>query len=194
MYEEIDLDAIESNKDEAPDYRPMLRADSGGTPVSPDISYRVRYLSTLECEEKSRYEEFAKIAQGEGMTKIAKVFRDILREEEKHAESLPEKNQTFVNLKAAIDREESKLKIIKSILSDADEDEDKGLVKKLGRMLEEEAGHVDKLKEALSNLEEEMRKKAQPGEPEKRVVCTYNVCTEQHGKDEEDVWAHSEDE
>jgi rubrerythrin len=194
MYENIDLDAVESNEDEAPDYRPMLKK-SGSLGAPAEIRYRMNYLSTLETEEKSRYEEFARVAQGEGMSQIARVFREIMREEERHSDSLAGHNATLSNLRIAIDRELSKLETIKSVIGMADEKKDRGLLKKLQTMLEEETGHVKRLRGALEGLEKDMRaaeKKREGGKKAERV-CSMGVCTEQHDHGDHDAWIHSDD-
>ncbi len=187
-YEEIDLDAIESNKDEAPDYRPMLKSDGPGAPSEPDTRrYTVNVLSTLETEEKSRYEEFAKVAEGEGLGKIARIFRDIMREEEGHSGELPE-SRTVNNLKTSIGREKEKLGILRSMISDAQKDGDTVMEEKLKAMFVQEEGHVRKLTEAVSELETRMddvsKKKASKSEESSRV-CKMGKCVEK-SKFEED--------
>ena len=179
MYEEIDLDAIESNKDEAPDYRPLLRSGLSA-PVDVDTTrYRVRILSTLESEERSRYEEFARIADEEGLAKIAGVFRNIMKEEQKHAASLPEipKNRTVTNVKASIVRENEKIEIIKSMLDGAEEEGDAVLSAKLRRMLAEEQGHVMVLKNAMGVIERRAaEEKPAATEEEPGMVCEFGKC------------------
>ncbi len=175
MYEEIDLDAIESNKDEAPDYRPMLKSQSSGTPVS--VEYRMRYLSTLESEEKASYQEFARIADQQGMRKIAKVFRDILQDEKGHADELAEKSSTVTNLKTAIQREKDKIGTIKSVMAEAEKENDSSVTARLSSMLAEEQGHVEKLGKALDELEKDIaRMKSGRKEEENEEFCTYGVC------------------
>ena len=127
MYEEIDLDAIESNKDEAPDYRPLLKSSSQGLGASPEINYRMRYLSSLESREKASYAEFAKIADKEGMKKIALVFRDILQDEKSHADELEQKNNTMMNLRTSIKGELNKIDTIKSVMDQAPKEKDTGV-------------------------------------------------------------------
>jgi bacterioferritin (cytochrome b1) len=179
VYEEIDLDAIESNKDEAPDYRPLLESSSQSLGARPDINYRMRYLSSLESQEKASYAEFAKIADKEGMKKIASVFRDILQDEKSHADELEQKNNTMMNLRTSIKGELNKMDTIKSVMDQAEKEKDTNVVDKLKAMLDEEQGHVEKLSKALEGLEEEMgqMKKAKKGMGEKpRELCTYGVC------------------
>lgn len=177
MYEEIDLDAIESNKDEAPDYRPFLKSSAPGGPVN--IEYRMRYLSTLESEEKSSYQEFAKIADREGMKKIASVFREILQEEKGHADKLADTNNTMMNIRTAIHREKDKIDSIESVMDAAYREKNSGVVAKLKDMLAEEKGHVEKLSDTLAELENEIKemKKEKNEKPEKQEnYCTYGVC------------------
>jgi rubrerythrin len=170
MYEEIDLDAIESNKDEAPDYRPMLQSSGGlGAPVSVD---RMRYLATLETEEKARYDEFSKAADSEGFRKIAKLFKDMMAEEESHAEDTGG-TKTLLNLRTAIRREQDKIEVIKGMLRDAEGDGDGKTAEKLRGMLAEEEGHVRMLEEALKEVEGAIKKNYKSKE---EYYCSYGVC------------------
>ena len=189
MYEEIDLDAIESNKDEAPDYRPMLQSSGGGLGARPDINYRMRYLSSLESQEKASYAEFAKIADREGMKKIASVFREILRDEKSHEQELAQKNITMMNLKNSLKGELNKIDTIKSVMDQAAKEKNSDAQAKLKEMLAEEQGHVKKLGHALEDLErdiEEMQKKKKEKSKEPDEHCTYGVCVPKHGHESED--------
>jgi rubrerythrin len=177
MHEEIDLDAIESNKDEAPDYRPMLKSGGPGAPA--DINYRMRYLSTLESEEKASYAEFARIADKEGMRKIAGVFREILKEEKDHTKEMADTNNTMMNLRTAMQREKDKVDTIKSIMKAADNEKDIKTVSKLKDMLIEELGHISKLEKALDSIEKEiaeMRRKKEKQTGNGKKFCTWGVC------------------
>ncbi len=181
MYEDIDLDAIESNRDEAPDYRPMLQSSGGlGAPVSVD---RMRYLATLETEEKARYSEFSKAADSEGFRKIAMLFKDMMAEEEGHTEHTGGA-KTLLNLKTAIKREQDKVQVIKGMIHDAEASGDEETVKKLNRMLVEEELHVRKLQDALREVEGEIKKKYKSKE---EYYCSYGVCVPKsdHGGEED---------
>lgn len=167
MYENIELDAIESNKDEAPDYRPMLQKDGLGAPVSVD---RMRYLATLETEEKARYDEFSRSAEKEGFRKIAQMFKEMMSEEQGHADDIGG-DKTLMNIKTALQREKDKVEVIKSMIADAADDQD--TAKKLNHMLVEEELHVKKLEEALKETETEIKKKYKTKE---EYYCSYGLC------------------
>lgn len=169
MYENIDLDAIESNKDEAPDYRPMLKRDGLGAPVSVD---RMRYLATLETEEKARYDEFSKAADEEGFRKIARLFKDMMSEEEEHKDDMGG-TKTLMNLKTAIKREKDKLGVIRTMISDAEASDDGETAKMLKGTLADEESHVSKLEEALKEAETVINKRFKNKE---EYYCTYGVC------------------
>ncbi len=181
MYEEIDLDAIESNKDEAPDYRPMLKESGGlGAPASVDDSrYRVKVLSTLESEERSSYSEFARVAEREGLSGIAKVFKEILKEEHGHSQELP-RSETLTNLKTSIMREKQKIQIMQSMMDESRKDGDFVMVDKLKGMIADEQGHVDMLSKAAAELEDRMDREApkKDSRAEKEMVCSFGRCTE----------------
>jgi rubrerythrin len=176
MYEEIDLDAIESNKDESPDYRPLLKAAPSGSPSS--IEYRMRYLSTLESSEKASYAEFAKIAEKEGLMKIAKMFREILQEEKGHEKELADTSSTLMNLKASLKREKDKVNTIKSTINAAEKQGDSDIIVKLNDMLKEEQGHVEKFANAINELEKKMdeMKERKESKKEPKEVCSFGVC------------------
>ncbi len=177
-YEDIELDAIESNKDEAPDYRPFLKSELSA-PLQ--IETRMRYLASLESEERSRYEEFARVADGEGLAKIAKVFRDIMKEEETHNRRIEQARSTQMNLKTSIAREEATIGTIKGIMKGLEAGKDPVTMEKMRRMLSEEEGHARKLREALAGLEKEiesMKRSAPPAPEKKEKYCTYGVCEE----------------
>jgi len=176
MYEDIDLDAIESNKDESPDYRPMLQSSGGGlgAPVSVD---RMRYLATLETEEKARYDEFSKAADTEGFRKIATMFKEMMAEEEGHAEHTGG-TKTLLNLKTALRREQDKLQVIKNMINDAEASDDEDTANKLNRMLVEEELHVRKLQDALKDVEAEIKKNYKSKE---EYYCSYGVCVPKSG-------------
>ncbi|MBN1896663.1 MAG: rubrerythrin family protein [Candidatus Aenigmarchaeota archaeon] len=170
MYEEIDLDGIESNKDEAPDYRPMLKSSSGlGAPVTVD---RMRYLATLETEEKARYSEFSKAADNEGFRKIANLFKDIMAEEENHNDEMGG-TKTLMNLRTAIKREKDKTEVIKKMITDSEASDDDENTERLSRMLVEEELHIKKLEEALKEVDTEIKKNYKSSE---EYYCTYGVC------------------
>jgi len=175
-YEDIDLDAIESNKDEAPDYRPLNKSAPLDAPVQ--IDARMRYIATLQSEESSRYEEFARIADGEGLGRIAKVFRDILREEESHSKELQEASSTMTNLRTAITREESQIEMIKSVIKLADREKDRDLLARLEGILEGEQGHIEKLERAMSALEKQMKEisKSRSRDEKEEQLCHYGIC------------------
>ncbi len=180
MYEEIDLDAIESNKDEAPDYRPMLRSSGPSAPVEVDVNrYRVRILSSLESEERSRYDEFAKVADAEGMEQVARMFRSILKEEGKHLQALPD-SRTVTNLRTSIVRENEKLEIIRSMLREAESGDDVALAVKLRKMLSEEERHVIMLGKALRELESGAGSPGQGPRPDAgeqtAMFCEFGKC------------------
>ena len=188
MYEQIDLDAIESNKDEAPDYRPFLKSSALGAPVN--IEYRMRYLSTLESTEKASYDEFARIADREGLKKVAGVFREILEEEKEHEKKLKESNETLMNLRTSIQREKDKVNMIKDILDEAYREKDTKVVSSLRGMISEEQGHVEKLEEAAQELDkkqqqmkEQMKKDAAKKAGEKEKYCSYGVCVVKENED-----------
>lgn len=181
MYEQIDLDAIESNKDEAPDYRPFLKSSAPGAPVN--IEYRMRYLSTLESEEKASYGEFAKIADSEGLRKVAGVFKKILEEEKEHEKRLKKSNETMMNLRTSVQREKDKIKIMEDIIDEAYREKDTKIVSKLKGMVGEEQGHVTMLEAALTELEKKQEKMngMMKKDSEKRAGdhdehCNYGVC------------------
>lgn len=175
MYENIDLDGIETDKDEKPDYKPLIASSDPGGPV--DTSFRMRYLATLETEERSRYEEFAKVADSEGMKNIARVFRDILADEKNHQSKLKQTDQTITNLRTSVDREKEKINTMKSILDVLDKDKERPLVNQLNHMISEENGHVNKLNAALEKVEGEMAKlERDTREKKKNKVCTFGVC------------------
>ncbi len=170
MYDEIDLDAIESNKDEAPDYRPMLKSSGGlGAPVGVD---RMRYLATLETEEKARYDEFSKAAEKEGFRKIAHMFKEMMTEEEGHSDDIGG-TKTLMNLRTALKREQDKVEVIRNMLTDAETEEDLKTAGKLRRMLSEEEAHVKMLEGALKDAEAEIKKKYKTKE---EYYCSYGVC------------------
>ena len=179
MYEQIDLDAIESNKDEAPDYRPFLKSGSLGAPVT--VEYRMRYLSTLESEEKSSYSEFAKIADREGLRQVAGVFKKILEEEKEHEKELNEGNETMMNLRTSIQREKDKIKIMNDIIDEAYREKDTKAVTKIKGMVGEEK--VSMLEAVLGELEkkqvqekERMKKDAEKKDGESGELCNRGVC------------------
>jgi rubrerythrin len=151
MYEKIDLDAIESNKDEAPDYKPLNKSRSLGAPVN--VEYRMNYLSTLESEEKASYSEFAKIADREGLRKVAGVFKKILEDEKEHEKELRQENETMINLKTSIQRERDKIKVMDDIVDQALREKDTKTAIRVKEMIVEEHGHVKMLQAAVSELE-----------------------------------------
>jgi len=158
--ESISLDGIESNKDEAPDYRRLSK------PTPPDntlqIDDRIRYFATLKSEAKSRYEEFAKIADDEGLKKVARLFRSIMREEKSHVRGFEHARNTAMNLRTSMAREETKIDTMKSIIRMSDAEKDRDIVLRLEETLIDEENHVKQLEDALLELEEEiedMRKK-----------------------------------
>lgn len=170
MYEEIDLDAIESNKDEAPDYRPMLKSSGGlGAPVGVD---RMRYLATLETEEKARYSEFSKAADNEGFRKIASLFKEMMDDDGGHAKDIGG-TKTLMNIKTAIRREKDKVGVIKTMIADAQSSDDEDTVKRLSKMLVEEELHIKKLTDAMKEVETEINKSFKNKE---EYYCTYGVC------------------
>jgi len=176
--EEIELDAIESNRDEAPDYRPHLKSELGA-PVQ--VETRMRYLAALESEERSRYEEFARVADDEGLSKIARVFRDIMKEEEAHGASIEQARSTLMNLKASIAREEATIGTIEGIIKALDRVKDAETLKKMRAMLADEEGHARRLRAALAGLEKEMEamKGQRPSAAAKGKWCTFGVCVEE---------------
>ncbi|MBN2330281.1 MAG: rubrerythrin family protein [Candidatus Aenigmarchaeota archaeon] len=181
MYEQIDLDAIESNKDEAPDYRPFLKSSSPGAPVN--IEYRMRYLSSLESTEKASYDEFARIADREGLKKVAGVFRQILEQEKEHERKLNEGRETMTNLRMSIQREKDKITIMRDMLDEAYREKETKVVSRLKGMISEEEGHVIKLSEAAGELEKKMeqekdqlKKEAAEKEAESGQYCNLGVC------------------
>lgn len=175
--EEIELDAIESNKDESPDYRPFLKSDLGA-PVQ--VETRMRYLASLESEERSRYEEFARVADGEGLSKIARVFRDIMKEEESHNRRIEQAHSTLMNLRTSIAREETTIGTIMGIMKALDEKRDAETLKKMRTMLSEEQGHARRLRDALEGLQKEIAalKDLRTPAANKDKYCTYGVCDE----------------
>lgn len=178
MYEEISLDAIESNRDEAPDYKSRLHEGSRGLGAptgTDDRVYRVRQIASLEAEERSRYEEFARVAEREGLRNIAAVFKGILMEEAGHAMQLP-RSQTAANLRTSVGREREKIEILKVMLSDARDEGDFALAGRLSRMVMEEEGHVRRLSDAIKLLESSPAP-APRATREEENFCEFGTCS-----------------
>ena len=149
------------------------------------LDNRMRYLSTLESMEKSSYAEFAKVADAEGLKKIAKVFREILHEEKKHDDTLSRTKDTLVNIRTAMKREVDKIDIINSIIEDADKEKDSALISRLRMMANEEKTHVERLDEALQALEKDMEAhEKDAGKEDTEQICIFNVCTTHKKKPE----------
>jgi rubrerythrin len=178
MPEEISLDAIESNRDEAPDYRHKLKDGSQGlgTPAGTDDRvYRVRQIASLEAEEKSRYDEFARVAEKEGLKKIAGVFRNILREETGHAGDLPVP-RTAANVRTSIGREKEKIAILRRMAQNARGEGDFAFAENVKKMIAEEEGHVKMLEAADEELSEKMRGTEPKVTREEETFCEFGTC------------------
>jgi rubrerythrin len=178
MAKHISLDAIESNRDEAPDYRHKLKSESlshGAPTGTDDRVYRVRQIASLEAEERSRYEEFARIADKEGLKGVARIFRDILREETGHTEELPAPS-TAANLRTSIGREKEKIGILRRMMEDAKAEGDFAFAERVKRMIAEEEGHVMKLSDAVDELQERMRAAVPKATKEEETFCEFGTC------------------
>jgi len=183
----IILEGVASNRDEAPDYRrfmkpvPMENGDQ--------VDDRVRYLAALQAEAKSRYEEFAKIADGEGLRSIAKMFRSIMKEQMTHSKGFDHARDTAMNLRTAMAREESKIETIKSVLKIADTERDRDMVMKLQGTLSGEEEHIQMLESALMELEREIEVMEKPAieEHKPKKFSTFGITVMQE-RDEDRDW------
>lgn len=107
-----------------------------------------------EAQARARYMAFARKAEADGLTKIAKLFREIADQEFEHANEhlrcLGMVKSTLENLEAAVQGETYEFtEMYPKMVKEAKEDGDEWAVFSFTQAMEAEKKHADKFKKAI---------------------------------------------